>query len=494
MNYTGTIAAKNNSLIPVRDAVCFHSKYNPEREGEQFAVQYADGSSFFVVLGLCGGYHLAALANRFPSATIITVENTDEDIDFLAHLPLVQTLSKNPQIIITTAARLSSTLYQHFLPAEHTALQITALRAWENAFPEQAKSIRSELQQTLSAISADFSVQSHFGGLWQRNILMNLRLAAAQPPATYSFPHEKIAAIIAAGPSLDERWQTLAQHRDDYYIIATDTGYRALLRHGIVSDAVVCVDAQIVSHAHFFDCAPSTLCVLDLSVHPAVSRTLVRQNSVLFVKTGHPLADFAGDYYSLPFISAGSGTVTIAAAHIALLAGFSKMQFFGADFGYTHGKAYAQGSYLDDLYNAKSNRLHTAETQFSHLLYRTELKTTGNGTYTTDVLESYKKSLKTFLEANNFQKNADNVYIRHEAHHQFEAKQHKPLTVRTGDYQAFVRAYKDSLEKTVADGINKRTAAWMTLLPYIAWLKKQQGQQDFESLVRLAYTKTWEYL
>ena len=170
------------------------------------------------------------------------------------------------------------------------------------------------------------------------------------------------------------------------------------------------------------------------------------------------------------------------------------MQFFGADFGYTHGKAYAQGSYLDDLYNAKSNRLHTAETQFYHLLYRTELKTTGNGTYTTDVLESYKKSLKTFLEANNFQKNADNVYIRHEAHHQFEAKQHKPLTVRTGDYQAFVRAYKDSLEKTVADGINKRTAAWMTLLPYIAWLKKQQGQQDFESLVRLAYTKTWEYL
>ncbi|MDE5614734.1 MAG: DUF115 domain-containing protein, partial [Treponemataceae bacterium] len=252
MNYTGFITAKNGSPVPVRGAFCFHSTYNPEREGERFAAPFADGSSFFVVPGVCGGYHLAALARRFPQATIIAVEETDDDIDFLAPLPCVQSLMQSPRVIITTTERLSHTLLRHFIPAEHTALQVAALRAWEDTFPAQAAAIKTILSQTLAAISADYSVQSHFGSIWQRNILLNLRRTAEQDAAMLTFPTEKTVAIIAAGPTLDKTWRQLAQKRDDYYIIATDTGYRALLRRGIASAAVICTAAQMVSHAHFF--------------------------------------------------------------------------------------------------------------------------------------------------------------------------------------------------------------------------------------------------
>ena len=500
MNYTGTTIAKDGSIIPVRDALCFHSKYNPAREAEQFAAQFADGSSFFVVLGLCGGYHLAALAKRFPQATLVAVEETDDDLHFLSALPPVQALLQNPRVIMTTKERFSLTLCQHFLPAEHTALQIAALRSWENAFPAVATEIKAMLNKTLSDISADFSVQSHFGGIWQRNILQNLRHAATQVPQTLTFPTRKIAAIIAAGPTLDDSWERLSARRDDYYIIATDTGYRALLRRGVVSDAVVCVDAQMVSHAHFFDLAPQTLCIFDLSAHPACVRKAAghkatRRNAVLFIQTGHPLATYADETgTSFPLIHAGSGTVTIAAAFFAIGAGFERLQFFGADFAYSRGKAYAKGSYLDDLYHTASNRLNTAENQFNRLLYRTELHPCGNGVFTTDTLESYKNSLKIFLEANNFIKNADNIYIWHgDTRSAGAEKRRTGLAIQPFAYDVFARDYKRALQDIASNG-KQRGAAFLTLLPYIAWLKKRRHQQDFESLVRMAYQKTWEYV
>ncbi len=490
MNYTGFITAKNGSPVPVRGAVCFHSTYNPEREGERFAAPFADGSSFFVVPGVCGGYHLAALARRFPRATIIAVEETDDDIDFLSPLPCVQYLRQSPRVIITTTERLAHTLLQHFVPAEHTALQVAVLRAWEDTFPAQATAIKTILSQTLAVISADYSVQSHFGSIWQRNILLNLRHAAKQDAATLTFPTEKTAAIIAAGPTLDKTWRQLAQKRDAYYIIATDTGYRALLRRGIASDAVICTDAQMVSHAHFFALAPQTLCVFDLDANPATARHATGRQRMLFVQTGHPLAAFADNgTETFPPISAGSGTVTVAAASFAIRAGFSRIRFFGADFCYADGKAYAKGTYLDDLYQVSGNRLNPAEQQFVRLLFRTELQDKGNGLLTTGLLESYKNSLESLLDANNFKKNADNVYIRQG---DFVQGRHTPLAVRPFDYDAFRRAYRQSLDETIADGINRNTGAFLTLLPYIAWLKTHQNQQDFESLVRRAYTKMWE--
>lgn len=489
MNYTDIITAKNGSLIPACGATRFHSTYDPEREGERFAASFAEGNSFFVVLGVCGGYHLAALARRFPRATILAIEETDDDIAFLSRLPTVQVLLQNPHVIMTTAKRLVDVLPHYFLPAEHTSLQITALRAWELAFPAQTAAIKATLHETLAAISADFSVQSHFGGIWQRNILLNLRLAARQRPAMLTFPTEKTAAIIAAGPTLDQTWQTLAQERDDYYIIATDTGYRALLRRGIASDAVICVDAQMTSHAHFLDLAPQTLFVFGLDANPALVRHVAARHRVLFVQTGHPLATFAdGGTDTFAPISAGSGTVTVAATALAVQAGFTNIQLFGADFAYTQGKAYARGTYLDDLYHAASGRLNTAEQQFDRLLFRTELRPMGGGFVTTALLESYKNSLKTMLNTNNFQKNADNRYVRQGNFHA------KPLAVRPFDYGVFARSYRQSLQETVAGGINRTTSAFVTLLPYIAWLKTHQNQQDFESLVRLAYTKTWEFV
>ncbi|MBR6913127.1 MAG: hypothetical protein IKN34_04890, partial [Treponema sp.] len=53
-----------------------HSKYNPERESQSYPTQFTDGSLFFVILGIAGGYHIQSLKEKFPDAKIIAVENS----------------------------------------------------------------------------------------------------------------------------------------------------------------------------------------------------------------------------------------------------------------------------------------------------------------------------------------------------------------------------------------------------------------------------------
>ena len=104
----------------------------------------------------------------------------------------------------------------------------------------------------LKAISRDYSVQAHFGKIWMRNILLNLSSFSANPEI-HCDTH-RTAAVIAAGPSLDQTAGMLAAKRDSYYIISTDTAYGSLLRRGLTPDAVVSVDGQHISTTHFFPC------------------------------------------------------------------------------------------------------------------------------------------------------------------------------------------------------------------------------------------------
>ncbi len=496
-SYTDILEAKDGSLIPVRNGIAFHSKYNPIREGDGFASQCAGSptDSFFVILGLCGGFHVQALCRAFPDAYMLLVERSQEDISFLKKLPVVQDLLKNKHLLACSAEQVKSMLTTHFLPAEHAAIQVLSLRAWEQQFAEDAKAIKSCIQETLAEISADFSVQSHFGGIWQRNILANLKAASSFSPATISLDRSKKAAVIAAGPSLDESVEELLHHRKEYVIIATDTGYRALLRHGIVSDVAVSVDAQMISHAHFFDIR-KTHFVLDLSANPATGRKIASQTSLQFVQTGHPLSAYASQcsQTALPLLQAGSGTVTIAAADFAIQTGFQQIVFFGADFGYLHGKAYARGTYLDDLYNNKSSRLNTSETQFDALLFRTPLVKKSSDKYTSQVLESYGKSLDSYMGVNNFIKKADNTYIRAEkAGQQKKQNEADLLKVTRFDFERFSRTYASELRRC-PDTVSRSSPLWLTLLPYVAWLRTRGTAESLSEIVRQAYTKTLEYM
>ena len=481
--YSHIIEAKDGNALPVcknaaGQEIALHSKYNPIREAESFAAQVDANCAFFVVIGLAGGYHIQKLREKCPECTILAVEATQTDIDFLSQIPTVAQFKNDKRIFLTDLASLKHSLLSLYKPALHGNATILSLRQWETLFSEAGAQARAIITETIKLLSADFSVQSHFGKIWQKNILSNLSLAEKTKKITdraAKIDTKKTAAIIAAGPSLDNEIQTLKENRAAYFIIATDTAFSALLKQGIESDAVVSIDGQYISHAHYLEQLPkNTLYVFDLCATTASVRKALSAGTVIFAETGHPLAQYASFFdgaQNFLHLEAGSGTVTIAAASFAQALGFSNahIQFFGADFSYIAGRPYARGTYLESSFYSQQNRFNTAEKSYTALMFRTATKKISEEAITTEILEAYKTSLADFMS---------------------RTRETNHLPYGTFNFKNFKSQYCKELKESFKNEreFNENTNAFTTLLPLCAKLGK--GSAFLAYLKTLSYTES----
>ena len=420
--YKEVVESKNGLEIPVYNSGrAAHSKYDPRREAEAFG-QEASGS-FAVILGIAGGFHIESLLKRNPGCKIIAVEKSAADLEWLKkNIPLATELEKNPGVIFCAADSssphaLENILIQNYFPAHYGAINILPLRSWLQENQDGCDKIVERIKSALKEISADYSTQAHFGRLWAKNIFCNLSVLkkiqeSGQKPFSLSESDlQKTAAIIAAGPSLDESAKAIQESREKYFVIATDTALKVFGRRKIKVDAVVSLDAQCLSAEHFNGAVcGDAIFALDLAANPSIAKYAQRKNAkILFYNSGHPLASFASGFCKAPFarLESGGGTVAICAADFAMQCGFAKIKIFGADFGYSNGKPYAKGTYLDDLYMAGQTRIHNAESLFTKLMFRTELNKNQRGFLQSPTLLRYQSTMEEFLGGYNWH---DNVY------------------------------------------------------------------------------------
>lgn len=501
-----TVLSKSgDSLVLFADGTNMHSKYNPSREAESFGQEIPPQTGCIVVAGIGGGFHLLALQKKFPEALIIVCEADEQSLAFCKKIPLVQELVRNSHFIFCTATEVASILLQKYLPAFYNSFFFLPHRVWKDKNKSLTESLENEIQASLKKISADYSVQTHFGKIWQHSLFLNLKeySNSGHSFCAGTIPLDKTAAVIAAGPSLNRTIHTLVNNKEKYYIIATDTSYGTLIKHSLIPDAVVSLDGQYVSATHFYCCPQNeipgkgTLFFFDLSGSPAaIHHVLSKGYRVIYFQSGHPLASYA--FPSLPLIHTGSGTVTIACCDIAAQLGFKRIALFGADFCYSGGKSYAQGTYLDSLYNRAANRLQPSETQFDSLLFRTPLfaldrQTTFSGTLSnarsTDVLKGYEETLVSWAAENGFS-TQNNILFR--------GKSSATFSQPDFSYAAFIKLYLKELKPcadTAADAALQNTVV-QTVLPYTAWLRAHNSEKtdlSFFRLIKLAYSDAVRY-
>ncbi len=480
MIYSAVVQSKNGEDIPLfLKGNPMHSKYNPSAER-----LLADGSvreGFFLVGGIGGGYHIANLVRQLENYCIIAFEADRESLDFCRQLKAVQELARNPRVLLCQAAEVQSLVAQRYIAALYGDFHCLFQRAWQKENEAVCADVEAGLTDTLKAVSADFSVQSHFGKIWMHNILVNLRDFVPRPfPQLGPQELDRCAAIIAAGPTLDGATDILRERRREFFIIATDTTTGPLYRSGIVPDAIVCVDAQRVSSEHFYPVPPAQedgtgpLVFLDISSAPSTARMLKgRGIKPVFFHSGHPLAQLAAEQCPLEQVETGSGTVTIAAADIARLLGFTRLRFFGADFSYSRGKPYARGSYLDARFNSWSGALFTAEQQFAALMYRTPLRKVRTGVFTSDVLEGYGKSLAAWQEKHGYREKRD------ELRRQNADKRRESFDL-SFDFKGFMKKCMCDIGQLDDISALSSSKAFYALLPYVAYLRQHPADNDGE--------------
>ena len=474
---------KSNSFVPLlKNGRSLESKYNPEREAQSMLLQIEKPYSFFVVIGVGSGIFINELNNKFPQAIILGVENSSEDLLFLEQIETFKRLKNNKNILLTCVPELNSVLLNNYIPSLHGDIKIVFQKNWTTELPESFENVKEIIQKTIKEISQDYSVQAHFGRIWQKNILSNLKiLSESKNESELKIDNSKIAAVIAAGPSLDNTILELKNNRNDYYIISTDTAFQSLIKYEIVPELVVSIDGQSVSANHFISIISSeTNFIFDLCANSSITRKLNKTDSnIYFFTNGHPLSNTAALHTKppLPLVYTGSGTVTIAALDIAIKSGFAKIQLFGADFGYINNKPYTKGTYLDSLYTKSSNFIQSIDKNFSTLMFRTELKTVTQNKKTTDILEGYKLSLENYLVQQKLSfRIENNKYL-------ISNPNTKSISFKnsTFDFKSFLQL------------IDKEN--YISLLPYIAWLRNQKEYRtmDFDNLLNLAYKEIVSY-
>lgn len=476
--YSDFFETKTKSIIPLlKNGKSIESKYNPEREADSLILQIEKKFDFFIVIGLGSGIFIKKLSQNFPSAKIIGIEFYQNDIDFLSQIKTFNDCKKNQNIIISDFNNLQKAILNNYIPSIFGDAKIIFQRIWALENQNEYQKIKNEIQKSLTLISEDYSVQSHFGKLWQKNIIENLFvLSKLQKKEEITVNTKKTAIIVAAGPSLDKKIDFIKQNLNNFYIISTDTAYETLSKNKIISDIVVSIDGQNVSTNHFYNNLDfsKTNFVFDLCANSCVSKKIKKStNKIFFFSNGHPLSEYAKNFSNQIFsIFTGSGTVTIAALDLAIKLGFNKILIFGADFSYINGKTYTKGTYLDNLYNKNSNYLFSTEKYFSKLMFRTELKKI-NKRYTSTTLENYKISMENYLNQKkiNFTK-TDDVYEIH-------SNEKTSLFLKNDDFN-----FPDFIKNL--NQISSNSQNFKVFLPYVAYLrtKNENKNLNFEELLK----------
>jgi len=478
-NYTQIIEAKTSQKIPLINGISICSKYDPVKEAKIFAQQYKITDLFFVIFGLGGGYHIKELLLINPDRKIIVVENCNEDFQFLRKIECVKEITENSNVILTTPENLFSNILNNYLPAIYGNLIISSLRSWENIFKEQLKVYNEIIEKVLDSVKRDFAVQNKFGKIWTKNIFENLKTASGIDNNKIIEKIKKnnsmTAAIIAAGPSLDNSIKTLKENRKKYFIISTDTAFSTLIRNEIIPDAVVSIDGQNISYNHFlhsFDNFSNTFFIFDLCANSSVAKKIKQKNfDLMFFESGHPLCFFASNLSGKNFIhlTSGAGTVTIAATDLAYSLGFTNVEVFANDFAYINGKPYTKGTYLDDLYSSKESKLSCRETSFAKLMYRTPLIKICDNKYTNTILISYKETFENYLKTEKTLKTP-------------------PLNVF--DYDKFIEKLKNELNLLNKDLYsNIKTPVFYTMLPLMAFLENKNPIEKSYELARSIFLR-----
>ncbi|MDR0708147.1 MAG: DUF115 domain-containing protein [Treponema sp.] len=401
--------ARNNSIVPaivddngVEHAL--HSLFDPQKEAERLLGVRKD-EGFLIFLGLGGGFSIAqALARAKDIRLVLIVDYGREGLEELFSVIDYSSIMNDPRAFLfidPSAAEIESFILEHYQPALMNGMRVFPLRARIDAESEPFRAAEAAIGGALKKVSADYSVQAHFGLRWFSNIIQNIqhikntdltREDAAHRQGCFEGRSVQCASITAAGPSLDRSLPLLREQRTRRFIIATDTSLPALLAAGIEPDAIVSIDCQLWSYNHFFRRTRIPL-FLDLASPPMLAE---RSAAPYFFSGGHPLSRLFSRTGAIPELDVSGGNVTYAAVSLAEALGAETVELFGADFSYPLGVAYARGTWLHSFYDKRQNRFSPTETFFSHLVYRTPLEkryANGSWRYETPTLAMYRAKL-----------------------------------------------------------------------------------------------------
>lgn len=364
------LPAKNGEITARFNSLFLHSAYSPDNEAKRFienlSIPYSPECIICCEPGL--SYILPYLHEKYPECKIGVIRfskdfneyNSGFDYIFKAY----DTNFENNLFNELGEEKLCSTYFLSWAPSA-------------KAFSE----INSQVWNTIKNVSEKAKMllvtRQFFEKKWFLNSCKNL--SSINNYYSLNKKIDKPILIIASGPSLESKLETIKENQNKFFIICLSSAIQSVLQNNIVPDLCFSTDGGYWAGEHLKKLKQQKL-PLALSIEAYCQSHILKSNPIILMKYGDGLSNtlVCKTKLSLPLANR-NGTVSGTALDFSLFNSTGPIYFCGLDLANNKGFQHTQPNELELNSNYKDNFISSKEKRLS------------SGTFNSKSLEIYKE-------------------------------------------------------------------------------------------------------
>lgn len=315
--------ARNGQKILKLNDTHIYSQYNPLRAVETYMeTEIQVETKEYILIGVGLGYHLDYLVERVPNSVVRYVF-LDAEEERLYNKYNAKQYIRLPNVQPLKNQSMSS--------VAHIVVPQSYVRAVENGDNQ----VLHQFLQDIKIRQASYKKsESQLKENFQYNI-------ANFTPINKRSDNRKIAALVSAGPSLDDTVLFLKSKVRELDIYCVGSALRVLLKHDIVPKAVVITDPLDEISKQIPVDFTGDLYFLSTANYRAVQQHQGKKQ-ILF-QEGFELAEKFAEKHEQPLFSTGGSVATTTFSLIEWL-GYEEVYLFGQDLGFSAKQTHAENS------------------------------------------------------------------------------------------------------------------------------------------------------
>ena len=324
-----------------------HSKYNPQREADNFVLQVKNDPLFIVITEPGESYLASSFKNKFPNAKIFAIRYTDEL--FLEYDGLFNAVWRPKN------GKLSFFLINH-IPDEFFSR--TIFLSWkpsEVIWKDYSKFVWKEIKEATNLFVSLIRTRSFFGKKWCKNLFNNLIFS--KNIKTFKLDDENDAVFLTSGYSLEK----IIQNNDiknclkKSFVSSASSSILALTREKIRIDLVFATDGGFWAGKHL----RGDFSNIAIPLEAYIPFNVLENKNVVFLNYGSILENYLFKRMNIPFLKAKRNG-TVAGTAIEFLLEHTKNNIFisGLDLSFSKSFSHARPNENINEVLKKESKLH----------------------------------------------------------------------------------------------------------------------------------------
>ncbi len=356
-HFTASVAAAGRSIL-------LHSKYNPPEEAARLIARLPAERHVVFVLGIGLGYHVAAIREKYPEASVWVFEPDLRVLrSAIVHCDFSQAILDRKVRLVTHLDK--GPLFADWMPqlaAMSMGHEIIEHAPSLQLHPDHFAAARGLVEEFLAFGKTTINTLLVNSKRTCENLAQNIPWYVASPGvarlknAMVGVP----AIIVAAGPSLRKNKHLLPEAVGKAVIISVQTAFQQMLDIGVEPNFVTSLDYHDIC-TQFFQHVPRHVRT-ELVAEPKATPKIFDLNPGPLSLLGNPFIESLLKEMKLSRATLPAGaTVAHLAYYVAEHLGCNPIIFVGQDLGFSEGLAYTPGTSYDDMWRPELSRYNSVE-------------------------------------------------------------------------------------------------------------------------------------